>query len=78
MADNVIGIKFGVAGEGSISGESGKLIKSQLEQIAKAVNLQVKVNINKTHFKSQLTELKKEALLQTDAILQATMANSVG
>ena len=60
MADNVIGIKFGVAGEGSISGESGKLIKSQLEQIAKAVNLQVKVNINKTHFKTQLTELKKE------------------
>ena len=60
MADNVIGIKFGVAGEGSISGESGRLIKSQLEQIAKAVNLQVKVNINKTHFKTQLTELKKE------------------
>lgn len=60
MADNVIGIKFGVAGEGSISGESGRLIKSQLEQIAKAVNLQVKVNINKTHFKSQLTDLKKE------------------
>lgn len=60
MADNVIGIKFGVAGEGSISGESGKLIKSQLEQIAKAVNLQVKVNINKTHFRSQLVDLKKE------------------
>ena len=60
MADNVIGIKFGVAGEGSISGESGKLIKSQLEQIAKAVNLQVKVNINKTHFRSQLADLKKE------------------
>ena len=60
MADNVIGIKFGVAGEGSISGESGKLIKSQLEQIAKAVNLQVKVNINKTHFKKQINDLKSQ------------------
>ena len=60
MADKVIGIKFGVAGGGSISGESGQLIKSQLEQIAKAVNLQVKVNINKTHFKKQINDLKSQ------------------
>lgn len=58
MADNVIGIKFGVAGGASLSGESGKLIKSQLDSIASRIKL--KVNINKTFFKSQLSSLKKE------------------
>lgn len=58
MADNVVGIKFGVSG--GINGESAKLIQSQLSEIAKNINLQVKVNINKTHFKDQLASLKQE------------------
>lgn len=58
MADNVIGIKFGVAGGSSLDGESGKLIKSQLESLASQISL--KININKTYFKNQLDSLKKE------------------
>lgn len=58
MADNVVGIKFGVAGGSSISGESGQLIKSQLEELSKKI--QLKVNIDKDHFTKQLTSLKAE------------------
>lgn len=58
MADNVVGIKFGVAGGKSLSGESGALIKSQLESIASKIKL--KININKTYFTSQLSSLRKE------------------
>ena len=58
MADNVIGIKFGVAGGKSLSGESGSLIKSQLEAIASKINL--KVNVDRTHFSKQLDVLKKD------------------
>lgn len=59
MADNVIGIKFGVAGgKGFLSGSSGALIKEQLEHIASRINL--KININKTYFKNQLAALKTE------------------
>lgn len=59
MADNIIGIKFGVAGgKGFQVGSSGALIKEQLEYIASKIKL--KVNINKTYFKNQLSSLKKE------------------
>ena len=59
MADNVIGIKFGVAGgKGFQAGSSGALIKEQLEYLASRIKL--KVNINKTYFKNQLSSLKKE------------------
>lgn len=59
MADNIIGIKFGVAGgKGFQAGSSGALIKEQLEYIASKI--QLKVNINKTYFKNQLSSLKKE------------------
>lgn len=59
MADNVIGIKFGVAGgKGFLAGSSGALIKEQLEYIASRIKL--KVNINKTYFKNQLAALKTE------------------
>ena len=58
MADNVVGIKFGVAGGSSISGESGQLIKSQLEALSKQI--QLKVNIDKNHFTQQLQSLKAE------------------
>lgn len=60
MADNnVIGIKFGVAGGKSfIAGSSGALIKEQLEWIASKVKL--KINIDEQHFKGQLNNLKKE------------------
>ncbi len=59
MADNVIGIKFGVAGgKGFLAGSSGALIKEQLEYIASRINL--KVNVNKTYFRNQLSSLKKE------------------
>ena len=62
MADNVTGIKFGVAGGSSLSGESGALIKQQLESIAEKIgkNLKVKVNIDTKHFLQQLTALQKE------------------
>lgn len=58
MADNVVGIKFGVLGGSSISGESGHLIKTQLEELSKEVHL--KVNIDKNHFAQQLQSLKAE------------------
>lgn len=59
MADNVIGIKFGVAGgKGFLAGSSGALIKEQLDYIAGKIKL--KVNINKSYFKTQLSSLKKE------------------
>lgn len=59
MADNVIGIKFGVAGgKGFFAGSSGALIKEQLEYIASRNNL--KVNVNKSYFRNQLSSLKKE------------------
>ena len=59
MADNIIGIKFGVAGgKGFQAGSSGALIKEQLEYIASKISL--KVNVNKTYFKNQLSSLKKE------------------
>lgn len=57
--NNVIGIKFGVAGGKSfIAGSSGALIKEQLEWIANKIKL--KINIDEKHFKSQLSGLKKE------------------
>lgn len=58
MADNFVGIKFGVAGGSSISGESGQLIKSQLDALSKQI--QLKVNIDKNHFNQQLQSLKAE------------------
>lgn len=58
MADNVIGIKFGVAGGKTLSGESGALIKSQLESIASKIKL--KVSVNKDYFTKQLELLHKE------------------
>ena len=42
MADNIIGIKFGVAGgKGFQAGSSGALIKEQLEYIASKISLKV-------------------------------------
>lgn len=58
MANNVIGIKFGVLGGKSISGESGRLIKEQLESLSSKVKL--KVNIDKPYFTKQLQSLKSE------------------
>lgn len=73
MADkNVIGILFGVQGEGSIDGASGRLIQDQLREIAKNVNLQVKLNINKNHFKEQLADLKKDI----DTTLGSAISNA--
>lgn len=58
MADNVVGIVFGVAGGKSLSGESGALIKSQLDAITSKIKL--KVNIDRPYFSKQLEYLKKE------------------
>lgn len=59
MADNIVGIKFGVAGgKGFQAGSSGALIKEQLEHLASKIKL--KVNINRTYFKNQLSALKKD------------------
>jgi len=55
---DIIGIKFGVAGGGSILGESGKIIKGQLETIVSQIKL--KVNIDQVHFRNQVAILKKE------------------
>ncbi len=58
MADNVIGIQFGVAGGSSIGGESGRRIKAELEALSEQIQLQV--NIDQNHFAKQLTTLKAE------------------
>lgn len=58
MADNVLGIVFGVAGGESISGESGALIRSQLSALTDKIKL--KVNIDRNHFSKQLDSLRKE------------------
>lgn len=49
MANADISLLFGVLGEGSLSGESGSLIQSQLNQIMSALNknpLKVKVALD--------------------------------
>ena len=64
MAGADISLLFGVAGEGALSGESGKLIQSQLTQIMAELNknpLKVKVGIDtdtggKKSWGSQLQE----------------------
>lgn len=58
MTDNTVGIKFGVSG--GVNGDSAKLIKRQLTEIAKKIQLQVKAKIDKNHFRSQLSSLRKE------------------
>lgn len=58
MADNFVGIKFGVAGGSSIGGESGVLIKEQLKALSDQISL--KVNVDKNHFTQQLQSLKAE------------------
>lgn len=58
MADNFVGIKFGVAGGSSINGESAQLIKTQLGELSEKIHL--KVNIDKNHFTKQLQSLKAE------------------
>lgn len=58
MADNIVGIKFGVAGGEAVNGESSKLIREQLESLSKQITL--KVNINRKHFTQQLLSLRKE------------------
>ena len=55
-----IGILFGVAGGGSISGESGVRIQNELSKIAERVKLKVKINIDKNHFNTQLNQLQKD------------------
>lgn len=59
MADNknVIEILFGVKGGSDIGGKSGKLIKKQLEDIAKQIKIEV--NINKKYFDGQVDALQK-------------------
>ena len=63
MANNAIGIKFQVAGGGSVSGESGQIIKQQLSSIVNQINrdgtlaLKFSVDINKLI--GELNNLKK-------------------
>lgn len=52
---NAIGILFEVLGKGSIDGESGALIKKQLEEIAKSLTLKVKVEADE----KQLNNIKQ-------------------
>ena len=49
---NIIGIKFGV------DPESASLIKTQLEDIASKI--QIDVNVNESHFSAQLKKLKSQ------------------
>ncbi len=68
MADNIIGISFGVAGGSSLSGESGARIKKQLMEIAQEISKEplpvsfqpVKIDIDKSYFTSQLDALRQE------------------
>ena len=63
MADkDVIAIKFGVAGEGNINGESGKLIQRQLNEIADNVKVQIKVDVDADYFKKELEKLAGSAI----------------
>lgn len=55
---------FGVAGGGSVDGESGKLIKEQLESIISSINskpMPIKVEIDDSSIKAIKQELKKVA-----------------
>lgn len=57
MANNVVGITFGVEGGKNISGQSGALIKSQLDSLASEIKL--KIQIDQVHFENQVNKLKK-------------------
>lgn len=53
---------FGVAGGGSVDGESGKLIKEQLESIISSINskpMPIKVKIDDSSIKAIKQELQK-------------------
>lgn len=53
---------FGVAGGGSVDGESGKLIKEQLESIISSINskpMPIKVEIDDSSIKAIKQELQK-------------------
>ena len=65
-----ITLLFGVAGGGSIDGESGKLIKSELNEIVNAINskpFEVKIKYGLSSTKADLNQLTKniEAQLKT-------------
>lgn len=58
MANNFVGIKFGVLGGASTSGESYQLIKTQLDSLSNKIKF--KVNIDRPYFTKQLQSLKAE------------------
>lgn len=58
MANNFVGIKFGVLGGASKSGESYQLIKTQLNSLSNKIKF--KVNIDRPYFTKQLQSLKAE------------------
>ena len=64
-----IQILVGVLGGGSISGDSGQLIKKQLETIidscSKSPKSQLRININETYFHNQLTNIIGHATTKT-------------
>lgn len=71
MADNAIGILFQVKGEGSLSGESGRLIKSQFDQIVKELEAQlpkIKFTLDIKDLKAQLDSLTQNIQKQFSSI----------
>jgi len=64
MADNVIGIVFGVAGGESIDTGSGKRIKDQLKAIIDKINgqkeLNAEIDINQEHLLKQIGAIRTE------------------
>ncbi len=68
MADNnkAIELLFSVAGGGEISGESGKLIKQQIEQIASNITPKITFDADTSEVEKKLKELSKSYTITVD------------
>ena len=77
---NVVGIKFGVFGRGSISGDSGARILRQLTEIVDRINkepprFKIKLGIDQNFFKKQINALSKKINAQVQNI---KITNTIG
>lgn len=79
-SQSAIGILFDVLGGGSISGESGKLIKSQLDEIVKQLNgsdgfAKIKISIDMNAFNRQISAIKEKL---STLVIEGTASVSPG
>lgn len=81
MAKADIQLLFGVLGEGSLSGESGRLIKDQLDQILSSLNekpfkIKVELDAESTKKKDWTTQLQKKLdAMSSNNRLSVTVSN---